>query len=46
MKNALDMRIILKRMRRVLTKFLKLIWTNTYHESLLLFNRGYLIDLK
>ena len=33
-KIFLDLRIILWKMRRVLTKFCELIWTNMYYESL------------
>ena len=33
-KNFLDLRIILWKMRRVLTKFCELIWTNMYDGSL------------
>ena len=34
LKDFLDLRIILWKMRKVLTKFRELIWTNMYYESL------------
>ena len=33
-KNILDLRMILRKMQRVLTRFCKLIWTDRYYESL------------